>query len=49
MDAFDQLDPLLLGCAAFAVLGFAVREVAAGLFRALGGDLWRWAKRRRAR
>ena len=49
MDVLERLDPLLVGCAALAVIAFAAREVAAGLFRAIGGDLWGWLKRRRAR
>ena len=48
MDALGQLDPLLVGCAAIAVLIFMAREVAAGLLRAVGSDLWAWLKRRRA-
>lgn len=46
MDALREINPWLVGCAALAVLLFATREVAAGLLRAIGGDLWRWVRRR---
>ena len=49
MDALGKIDPLLVGCVAIAVLIFVAREVASGLLRAVGSDLWAWLKRRRIR
>lgn len=50
IDTMREIDPWLVGCAAFAVLLFAAREVAAGVRRAMGGDRWGWVKpHRRAR
>lgn len=49
METLKDIDPWLVGCTALAVLLFAAREVAAGLLRAMGGDLWAWLKRRRDR
>ena len=49
MDVLERPDPLLVGSVALAIIAFAAREVAAGLFRAIGGDLWGWLKRRPVR
>lgn len=46
MEMLGRIDPWLVECIALAVLLFAAREVAAGLLRAVGGDLWEWLKRR---
>lgn len=49
IDVIGQPDLLVAGCAVLAAPAFAVREVAAGLLPAVGGDLWEWLKRRRPR
>ena len=49
METLGPIDPWLLGCIALAVVLFVAREIAAGLLWAVGGDLWEWLKRRRAR
>lgn len=47
MDTLGRTDLWLVGYAALAILLFAAQEVAAGLLRDAGGDLWEWLKRRR--
>lgn len=49
MEVFGQPELLVAGCAVLAALTVAAREVAAGLLRAVGSDLWAWLKRHRPR
>ena len=52
MDALDATTPIIAGSAVALVALFVAREVAAGVLREAGGDLWGWIKqvaRRRPR
>ena len=41
----DPETPAFVGCAVALAALFVAREVAAGVLREAGGDLWRWIMR----
>ncbi len=47
MGFLSQPDWVVVGGLLLALLGFGAREVAGGVLRAAGQDLWRSCKRRR--
>ena len=45
MDVPEPTAPIVAGGAVVLVVLFVARELAAGVLRAAGGDLWRWIER----
>lgn len=45
MEIPDSETPAFVGCVVALAALFVAREVAAGVMREAGGDLWRWIKR----